>query len=178
MGEVVEISILSTNKSLYSEMLLFLERYLKNENTVETISVMDNWYYDNAIEIDSIKEAENYMETRIVTIEKNTPYEHIGVTVEKNKKGYIIECWINPCKEIAGKQYNNLVNEITGYIKDKNEVLLCGIGKEISVDYEKEPDVIIKESHNIDRWTVSRQLYNDYGLNDLSINSDIYIERI
>ena len=59
MGELIEIGIVCKNKSLYCEMLDFLERHLTNEETVQIISVMDNWHYDNMIEINSIEEAEN-----------------------------------------------------------------------------------------------------------------------
>ena len=55
MGELIEIGIVSKNKSLYCEMLDFLERHLTNEETVQIISVMDNWHYDNMIEINSIE---------------------------------------------------------------------------------------------------------------------------
>ena len=51
MGELIEIGIVCKNKSLYCEMLDFLERHLTNEETVQIISVMDNWHYDNMIEI-------------------------------------------------------------------------------------------------------------------------------
>ena len=56
------------------------------------------------------------------SIEKRSPCEQIGVSVEKNKKGYIIECWINPYKEVIGKEYSNFINEIIKYLKDKNMV--------------------------------------------------------
>lgn len=173
MGELIEIGIVSKNKSLYCEMLDFLERHLTNEETFQIISVMDNWHYDNMIEINSIEEAENYMETKIVTIEKRSPCEQIGVSVEKNKKGYIIECWINPYKEVIGKEYCNFINEIIKYLKDKNMVDVCGIGKEVSVDYDKSIYSLINDSHNIDIWLISQQFFIDNKLSDLNIKAVI-----
>lgn len=173
MGELIEISIVSNNKSLYSEMLNFLEHYLPHNIKDTIISIMDNWYYDNIIKINSLKEAEDYMETKIVTIEKKIQYDNIGVSIEKNKIGYIIDCWINLDKELIGKQYTDLINEIIKYIKGNRKIIICGIGKEISIDYDKELIDSIKEAHNIDCWIVSRQFYIDNELSKLNFNVNI-----
>lgn len=173
MGEVIEIGIVSQTKNTYSNMLNFLESYLNMKNTVSVINVMDNWLYDNMIEINSIKEAENYMESKIVTIEKRSPYNQVGVSVEKSKKGYIIECWINPYNEMPEKEYRNLIDEIINYLKDKNMVDVCGIGKEVSVDYSKNIYTLINDSHNIDLWLISQRYYTINKLNDLNIKMAI-----
>lgn len=173
MGEVIEIGIVSQTKNTYSNMLNFLESYLNMKNTVQIINIMDNWLYDNTIEINSIKEAENYMESKIVTIEKRSPYNQVGVSVEKSKNGYIIECWINPYNEMPEKEYRNLIDEIINYLKDKNMVDVCGIGKEVSVDYSKNIYTLINDSHNIDLWLISQQCYIINKINNLNIKMTI-----
>ncbi|MCI8777477.1 MAG: hypothetical protein HFK00_08850 [Oscillospiraceae bacterium] len=173
MGELIEFSIVSSNKSLYTDMLNFLEHYLSSDNEELIISIMDNWYYDNKIKINSLKEAEDFMETKIVTVEKNIQHESIGVFIEKNKNGYIIDCWINLDKEIIGKQYTDLINEIIKCFKGNKKLIICGIGKEISIDYDKKIIESIKESHNIDCWIVSKQFYIDNELSKLNLNVNI-----
>lgn len=173
MGKLIEISIVSTNKSLYAEMLNFLEQHLSNNNEDLIINIMDNWCYDNMIKIDSLKEAEEYMETKIVTVEKKIQDESIGISIEKNKMGYIIDCWINFAKEIIGQQYTDLTNKIIKYLKNNRKIIICGIGKEIFINYDKKIIESIKEAHNIDFWLVSRQFYIDSGLSELNLNINI-----
>ena len=81
-------------------------------------------------------------------MKKKIQYDNIGVSIEKNKIGYIIDCWINLDKELIGKQYTDLINEIIKYIKGNRKIIICGIGKEISIDYDKKLIDSIKEAHN------------------------------
>jgi len=173
MGELIEVGIISQHKRIYSKMLEVLEKHLKMKNTAQIINVMDNWQYDDMIEINSIEEAENYMESKIVTIEKRSSCNQVGVSVEKKQKGYIVECWINPYKEVIDKEYNELVNKIIKCFETNNIIDVCGVGKEVSVDYDKSIYTLIKDSHNIDLWIISQQIYSTNQLNELNIKSVI-----
>lgn len=56
------------------------------------------------------------------------------------------------------------------YILDelKDDILICGIGREIFIDFNMDIDEIIKDSHNVDIWLIQKDIYEKSRLKSMA----------
>lgn len=154
MGEVVEISMLGKTLNIYEQLLFFLTSFFGEDYTVQCIKAMDNWKYENIVVLDSLSEADKFAQDRIVCIDIKTKSKYLGVSVERKKDIFYVEGWINSSDEITGQDYERLLNCFVDTFKQNKSVKICGIGKEIFVNYDLGIAQAIEKAHNIDLWMV------------------------
>lgn len=49
----------------------------------------------------------------------------------------------------------------------KEDIILCGIGRETVIDFEKQLGEAIENSHDIEFWIFKQNIYDDYKLQDI-----------
>lgn len=154
MGEVVEISMVGKKLDVYEKLLFFLSSYINEDYIIKSIKAMDNWKYENIVTLDSISAANELVQDKIICVELKTKNMYFGVSVEKNNDVFYIEGWINSTTEIVGQDYERFLNSFVDAFKHNKSVKVCGIGKEIFVDYNLGISQAIEKAHNIDLWMV------------------------
>lgn len=82
---------------------------------------------------------------------------------------YYYHFWYNPEQEFSESEYRNSCNIFADYIIDKrkDDILMCGIGREISVNFDMSIEEIIQKSHNIDLWIVKTNLVTNCKLENI-----------
>lgn len=170
MGELVEISMVGKNLNLYKQLLDFLIKYTNEEYIIKSIKVMDNWKYDNIFELSSLSEINKYIIEKIICIDiKTVKNKNIGESIESKKDMFYIEGWFNFSEEITRHKYENLINNFVVNFKNNESINVCGIGKEIMVNYDSGILQAIEESHNIDLWMISGD-YSNYKFKNTDQN--------
>lgn len=168
MGELIEISIISHKDNIADKMLCFMEKVFDMHNGIQRIEVMDNWCYENAFCLTSLDEIKSYIDSKIITLTKNSLTEQIGVMIE-HSLNYYYHFWYNPEQEFSESEYRNSCNIFADYIIDKrkDDILMCGIGREISVNFDMSIEEIIQKSHNIDLWIIKTNLVTNCKLENI-----------
>lgn len=169
MGEVIDINIISYKKDIIERTMCFMEELFEMHNVIQNIEVMDNWCYENVFNLSSLEETKEYMDSKIITLTRSSLNEQIGVSLERIFDCYCYQFWYNPkqelsdniCKEIYGKYVIYILNKL------KYDILMCGIGREISIDFGIGIDEIIKDSHNVDIWIIQKNIYEKCRLKNI-----------
>ena len=154
MGEVVDVSMVSKTLDVYEQLLTFLTSYINEDYNIHSIRAMDNWKYDNIVKLKSLSDANKLAQEKIVCIDIKTINNFMGVFVEKKDGIFYIDGWINPKGEITGQDYERFLNSLVDAFKHNKSVEVCGIGKEILVDYDLGIAQAIEKAENIDLWMV------------------------
>lgn len=153
MGEVIEINIITQQKTMLKKLIKHMEIY-KTECAVErTIEVMDNWEYQNVFECDDIKDINQYLDNKIVCITEMLSSGVMGVTSECINKEYIFCIWYNSKCDMGKDDYIYLIKSFIKYLATdliKDGIKLCAIGKETIFTYAEDIYQIVEKSHNID----------------------------
>ena len=152
MGEVVEISMVSKSLNVYEQLLSFLTSYINEDYNIQSIKAMDNWKYDNIVILNSISDANKLAQEKIVCIDVKTNNNYLGVFIEKRNGKFYIDGWINPKDESTRQDYERFLNSFVDDFKHNKSVEICGIGREIFVDYDLGISHAIENAHNIDLW--------------------------
>lgn len=132
---------------------------------VENIDVMDNWQYENLINLSDIDSISSYIEVnKIVNIELCISSKWIaGCQLEKINDVYLINPWINTLNldyvdsYTINKEneylYELLTSTIIKIIKKYN-IILTSIGVETMFKYDEDINEIINKSENVIRWII------------------------
>ena len=155
MGEVVEISMLGNKLNIYAQLLRFLTDYIDEDYTIQSIQAIDNWKYDNLVSLNSFSDISEVVKDKIIYITIKTKNEYIGISIEKNKNLFNVEGWINSNVEIKGREYDRFINTFVDTFKHNKSMKVCGIGKEIYVDFNLGVGQAIENAHNIDVWLIN-----------------------
>ncbi|MBQ9535664.1 MAG: hypothetical protein IJU78_07470 [Clostridia bacterium] len=161
MGECIEISILSTTTEPVGAMLRFLKGCLKNPEAEESFAVMDNWEYENQTAVDSLAEAMENAEGKIIFAEAGDENVRIGVFAEHGAESCIIDGWINPQTAFSDEAYEALACEAVKLLRDMKSVLACAVGREMYVDYGKGIAEAVREAHGADLWLLPQSAAED-----------------
>ena len=161
MGEVVEISMVGKKINLYEQLLSFLISYFNEDHIIQTIKAMDNWQYDNIVVLNSLSDANKLVQEKIICIDVKTNNKYLGVSVEKKNDEFYIEGWINSSEEITEQDYERFLISFSDVFKNNKSVKVCGIGKEIFVDFDLGIAQAIEKAHNIDVWMVCNDEYTN-----------------
>lgn len=154
MGEVVDVSMVSKTLNVYMQLLTFLTSYINEEYNIQSITAMDNWKYDNIVKLNSLSDVNKLAQEKIVCIDVKTSNYFLGVFVEKKDGIFYVDGWINPKDEITEQDYERFVNSFVDAFKHNKSLEICGIGKEIFVDYDLGIAQAIEKAENIDIWMV------------------------
>lgn len=173
MGEVVEISMVGKTLNLYEQLLFFLTSYIGEDYIIQSIKAMDNWKHDNIVILNSFSDANKLAQDKIVCIDVKTNNKYLGVSVEKTNNIFYIEGWINSNEEIIGQDYERFLNSFVDAFKHNKSVKICGVGKEIFVDYDLGIAQAIEKAHNIDLWMVGSC---EYIISEKTSPKFIYIQ--
>ena len=171
MGEVVDVSMVSKTLNGYKQLLTFLTSYINEDYNIQSITAMDNWKYDNIVILNSLSDANKLAQEKIVCIDVKTTNYFLGVSIEKKDGIFFIDGWINPKDEITGQDYERFLNSFVDAFKHNKSLEICGIGKEIFVDYDLGIAQAIEKAENIDLWMVRSCEYITSGKSKL-----IYIQ--
>lgn len=173
MGELVEISIVGKTLNIYEQLLLFLTSYIREDYIIQSIKAMDSWKYDNIVMLNSFSDVNKLAQNKIVCIDAKTDNNYLGVSVEKKKDTFYIEGWINSNQEIAGKDYERFLNSFVDAFIYNKSIIICGVGKEIFINYDLGIAQAIKKANNIDLWMINSCEY----IIDEKINTKVvYLE--
>lgn len=168
MGEVIEISIISNKKDIGEKVMCFMEDIFEIKNGIQKIEIMDNWHYENSFVLNTLDEAKKYIDSKIITFTKSLLDEQIGVSIEHFSDCYCYDFWYNPSLKILENEYRDIYDIFVNYILDRlrNDVLICVLGREISINYDTNIDEIIKGAHNVDIWIIKKSIYEKCKLKE------------
>ena len=153
MAEVVEINIVCSNVK-YDTLLAFMHKIIDNCYGIESVKAMDNWEYDNSIEIDTEEIKDCLFSNKIVCITEKTDDGFAGINIEKIDSRINYTVWFNRKKYDSSSEYYNLISDFLLFIKQgiKSDFLLCAIGKEVIFEFQDDYTSLFQKSHNIDIW--------------------------
>ena len=163
MGEVMEVSIVSTDRTMYSELLSFICDFSKIESADCEILRLDNWRYSNQCKLNSLSEIEQWMDSKIITVTDKNDAGSIGINIEKDRDKFIYDVWFNPKDEIDEAKYMEFKERVLDMLRGMRFELAC-IGREMSVDYSKGYEYAIEKGRGIDCIVVSESVENNYNI--------------
>ena len=149
MGEVIEASIISSNRTLYKELLLFIRDFTKIKSVNCEIHRLDDWRYSNECSLDALSEIDQWVDSKIITIAEKNDIGSIGVNIEKEGDKFIYDVWHNPKNEIDAAKYSEFKEKTISMLKSMQFEMAC-IGREISVDYSKGYGYVAEKARGID----------------------------
>ncbi len=152
MGEVIEVSMLSKTTDVINLLLVLLTRRIDEAYEISSIKAMDNWKYENIIPLKSMSDVEKYIGDKIICIEIKACTCVLGVSIEKKLDLFCIEGWINSKTDVSEMDYKDFLTSFIDNFKTNACIEVCGVGKEILVNYELGIQNAIDNAHNIDLW--------------------------
>jgi len=170
MGEIIELNIISPKNDIVERLMCFMEDIFEMHNVIQNIEVMDNWHYENVFNLNTLEETKKYMDSKVITLTKSSMNEQIGVSMEHSLDCYRYDFWYNPKHEFFDSDCKNIYEIYINYILDelKDDILICGIGREIFIDFNMNIDEIIKDSHNVDIWLIQKEIYEKSRLKSMT----------
>jgi len=163
MGEVIEVSIVSSDRTMYSELLFFIRDYTKIESANCEILRLDDWRYSNQSTLNALSEIEQWMDSKIITITEKSDVESIGVNIEKDGDSFIYDVWFNPKEEIDEAKYMEFKERVISMLKGMKLEVAC-IGREIAVNYSNGYKYAIEKCRGIDCIIASESVEKKYNI--------------
>lgn len=165
MAAVMDLNILCKKNVQFEELFDILKNEFNLDIKVDNIEVMDNWKYENVINISYVNNIYHYIEAnKIGSIELNILSKwRAGCQLQKINDVYLINMWINTKDLDYLDSYT--INEENEYIYEfitstiiklvnKYNIILASIGVETMFTYNEEINEIINKSENITRWII------------------------
>jgi len=190
MAEVVEINLICKDEMSLDIVREFVHKETEESCGYESIEAMDNWEYENSIEILS-EDIRNYLlRNKIICIEEKIEDGAVGINIERLESGVCYTVWFNQKKYDNLADYNNLINQFLLFLnQDLNrDFLLCAIGKEVIFEFQNDYANLFRKSHGIDIWInlnieltdMIKQKYEKVDLDNLIVlkkrNMDIFLD--
>lgn len=185
MGEVLEISCIIKSKDCIINLYEYMKHIPNNENLSEEIEIIDNWQYENIVELDlfDIGVIKEYAENKIILIREEISDGSKGLDIEAiSKHCYDVEIWYNQRNEYYDEIKKNLLELIC---KNRIEdICLIAVGNETLFEFDEDFLEMDKKSHDIDAWIISENFfrgknittYHEYDIQKRKIDkSVIYI---
>ncbi len=156
MAEVVEINIICKEELNPYILREFVYRETENCCVYVSTKAMDNWEYDNQIEIDFEVCREYLHSNKIIMVSFKGNAGVAGIDIERLRDCISYTIWFNLDKYDDVMEYNNLINRVLLFLNQSidNEFQLCAIGKEVLFEYQGDQESLFRESHGIDVWIV------------------------
>ena len=95
MAEVVEINLICKDEVSPDILREFVHKETENRYGYEVIEAMDNWEYENSIEI-HLEDIRNYLlRNKIICIEEKIEDGAVGTNIERLENGICYTVWFN-----------------------------------------------------------------------------------
>ncbi|WP_459477380.1 hypothetical protein [Clostridium saccharoperbutylacetonicum] len=191
MGATIDLNIVSKNNMKIEEIIKLLTNKFKLNIRINNIDVMDNWEYENLINVSEINKVQKYVEEfKIANVEFTVVDKcKAGCQLEKIENVYVTNVWIDTtnfnyldCDIINDENksfYNRVINLVLDFTKDY-DIVISSLGVETIFEYSDNIYDVINESENVIVWIITKyyQKYiNNYYLrkND-KLNAGIFIK--
>ncbi|MCR5823429.1 MAG: hypothetical protein K6G60_03260 [Lachnospiraceae bacterium] len=158
MAEVVEAIYFSKKADFYKDILLHFQELNIIEPKHMRIVQKDNWTDESGKEIGEEDIALALRDSKIVWTDCKVAKGYAGLNVERKDNIYLLNIWFN-CKEYScGGGYGRLLKMFMEIAKKygKDDLILCGFGEELLVEYYPDMADIVKNAHNVDVWMFSK----------------------
>lgn len=176
--------------NLICKAIIDLDSALQNSTisklniSIEKISSIDNWMWENQQKLQDMSLVENVLEdAKIVIVNLKSPVlKDLGVYVEKIREEYVYNLWINmdgypnlDTDNISSRNrhyFKKFYQTFGEEVKKQNiQFRILGIGLETKFQYEEKNSDIIQKSENIISWIVDKdfkdgRLLNNYKKNE------------
>ena len=151
MGEVLEISMLSSDKGILNKLINFVYEYAGCSKDSIEIKVMDNWQYEGEVKLSDESQLYDLIDTKIIRIQGPCYLGFAGVTSEKIGNNYQFDVWMNPnpADEFDNAEFESFKKAAVILIESMR-VLVAFIGKEMMIDYTNGIDRAVKSATGAD----------------------------
>ena len=151
MGEVLEISMLSSDKGILNKLINFVYEYAGCSKDSIEIKVMDNWQYEGEVKLSDESQLYDLIDTKIIRIQGPCYLGFAGVTSEKIGNNYQFDVWMNPnpADEFDNAEFESFKKAALKLIESMR-VLVAFIGKEMMIDYTNGIDRAVKSATGAD----------------------------
>lgn len=181
MGEIMEINFICKKQISCHILFDLFTSYINKGYKIDEIEVIDNWEYENIININDENKIYDYINNgKIVNINANISSINIGLQLELLEEKYIGNIWIDT------NSFNfNELKSLLKYFLSKLDVLFLifdfktvAIGLETYFEPYDDCEKMMSMSHDIIYWMFSKNSYfsDNYQLleleNSIVINSD------
>lgn len=186
MAVVLDINLLCNNMLNFSQVVSYLAEY---NVSLESMSCIDNWMWENEIEIE-VKQFANILEiNHIIIIKLKHPLiKDIGIYIEKIENQFLYTLWINTesytmldCEKLTKENiefYQKIVQSVLDINKQIGDLFeVVGIGLETEFYYDKNVKEIIQKSKNMMIWMLKKyeRLNLSLELFKIDVTEDMYI---
>jgi hypothetical protein len=166
MGATVDLNLVSKKNINLEKIINLLTGKFELNVKINNIDIMDNWEYDNVINILEIDKAEKYIEeSKIANIELRISDKwNAGCQIEKIGNIYVTNIWIDTAKincldcDIINEENNFFYEEVTNLVLDsvkEYDIVISSLGVETTFEYNEDIYEIINTSQNVIIWIIT-----------------------
>ena len=155
MGEIVEIICVLKGIQNVLEIYKYIKMADCDEKSMEEISIIDNWSYENVYCLSSFDECalQKLTENKIVLITETRRNGQRGMTVEALANDlYSVELWYNHAEKDVWGMLDPFLQSMPDAVISCLEVIAAG--KETLFIYNSSFIQMVKAAHNIEIWVV------------------------
>ena len=158
MAEVIDVEIVSAIVGMYKDINKVFEYVFNDRLILKDSYKMDSWLYDNLSKNDNnlIDNEISAISNNIITIKFDSKYGEVGTYIEKRNVYYVFEWWFNPNEEISDYSYMKFKDEIAKRFTDNIDCDICGVGREVVIDFDNGIVEAISTSKNFDVWIINK----------------------
>lgn len=164
MGEVIEFNIVCRQKIQLEYLMQFILPQENNCKTNRSIEVMDNWCYENLVEVSSYNDIDKYTDEKIIQITTTNDDGQSGISIECISGVYSYCVWFNMKHDLADSEYTELIDSFIKYISDAgivDSIIIGAIGKEVVFNYSSDLLTSLESAHGIDVWILNKSEWID-----------------
>lgn len=178
MAIILELNLISVRFFDIVNVLQNINEYNLNFS-VDTISYIDNWMWENENELKSNADIETYLnkEKIIVVKLKSFKFNDMGIYIERKNDEYYYNIWINTegypelDSDVINKDniefFNKLYNLLKKVLSEQNiQYKILAIGEETLFFYSRDINNILTKSRNVISWIINEKLENTFYLRE------------
>lgn len=166
MGEIIELSVASVDRTVYVDFLNFMRKNTNIISDEHEILRIDDWNYSNETRLNKFSEIENWIDTKIISVTEKNDIGSIGLYIEKVGEFFFYDIWFNPQNVITEVQYMNFKEKAVSFLKSIKLDVAC-VGREMSIDYSKGYKKAIEVGRGIDIVLVSNAVEKEYYISKI-----------
>lgn len=166
MGATIDLNIVSKKSIRIEEIIKLLTNKFKLNIEINNIDIMDNWEYENLINVSEINKVQKYVEeSKIANIEFMILDKcKAGCQLEKIESVYVTNVWIDTtnfgyldCDIINDENksfYEKVINLVLDSVKEY-DIVISSLGVETIFEYSDDISEVIDESENVIVWIIN-----------------------
>lgn len=191
MGATIDLNIVSKKNIKIEEIIKLLTNKLKLNIEINNIDIMDNWEYENLINVSEINKVQKYVEeSKIANIEFMVLDKcKAGCQLEKIENVYITNVWIDTanfdyldCDIINDENksfYDRVIKLVLDLAKDY-DIVISSLGVETIFEYSDDISEVIDESENVIVWIITenypKHINNYHLIENVELDMGIFIK--